>query len=543
MKRFMTTVLALCFFVASVFSPSVFAAESTTEAETTSPAVTESAGNESGDSNPIGDNSSYYNIGELSDQPDIVAESATLIDATTGAVLYQKKADSKRYPASITKVMTALLTIENCKMDDIVTFSDSAVNGVEAGSSSAGIPVGAKLTVEETLYAMMLVSANEAGAALAEQVSGSVGDFAELMTERARELGCTKTNFTNPHGLPDENHLTSAHDMALILKKAMEYEEFRKIAGTINYTISAREGISEPIELWNHAKILRKSSDYYYQYAEGAKTGFTQAALNTLVSYAKKGNVELIAVVLKDHGAENSYKDSIKLYEWGFKKVKGITPIKEFNLNDALKNCEEIDDEQLKSIETLDCTFNRDYYILTKDSIDTANLSSSFELAEDKNTGQLGNILINYDGELIGKTPVAYDITTDAGVNYTSGKAADAPDGKDSTSSSKSALLKSIKAILVFLGCAIILMLVIAVIMINYMKSVKKKRKKQMMAKKMQQQNAQARSHTAGQGRPSSARPRSRSGHSSSSTPRTPSPSVGPDGQPRTRRRRSERNH
>ena len=206
--------------------------ESAAEGETDTESVesdTESAkaadnGENASAGSSVSDNSSAaaYGVDNLKGAPDITAESAILMDAASGAVLYGKDEESKQYPASITKVMTALLAIENCSMDDIVTFSNEAVNGIEPGSSSAGINVGAQLTVEDTLYALMLVSANEAASALAEHISGSNEAFAELMNQRAAELGCTGTHFTNPHGLPDEDHYTTAHDMALILRRAIE---------------------------------------------------------------------------------------------------------------------------------------------------------------------------------------------------------------------------------------------------------------------------------------------------------------------------------
>ncbi|MBR5047242.1 MAG: D-alanyl-D-alanine carboxypeptidase, partial [Eubacterium sp.] len=164
------------------------------------------------------DTGSAYDLIGLSGSPDITAESATVMDARSGEVIYAKQADAKRYPASITKVMTTLIAIENCKMDEIVEFTSEVVNSIEEGSSTAGINAGAKLTMEDTLYALMLVSANEAGAAVADHVAGSNDAFAKMMTDRAKELGCKNTNFRNPHGLPDEKHYTTAHDMGLILK-------------------------------------------------------------------------------------------------------------------------------------------------------------------------------------------------------------------------------------------------------------------------------------------------------------------------------------
>ena len=366
-----------------------------------------------------------YGLEELGNGPDISAESALLMDAASGAILYEKEANTKRYPASITKVMTTLLAIEKCKMSDIVTFSNEAVNGIEAGSSTAGINVGAQLTVEDTLYALMLVSANEAGAALAEHISGSTDAFATLMTQRAKELGCTGTNFKNPHGLPDEDHYTTAHDMGLILQEAMKHEEFRKIAGADTYTLKKSDTLKNTLELWNHAKILRENSEYYYEPVEGAKTGYTQAALNTLVTYAKKDNVELLCVILKDYGADNSYYDSKALYEWGFKQVENITPLSNFDLDDALTQDKSVNEDKQTDIERLGCTFPQDYSILVKKGFDTSGLKISFTLDEDKNSGRMGYINISSDDTVIGQAPVTYDTTTPAAKSYISGEEID----------------------------------------------------------------------------------------------------------------------
>lgn len=286
MKRLFTFILTLA--MAFSFCVNSLAAAATTTTATETTATTAATTETSADTSNTQATGASYGTSKLSGAPDIVAESAVVMDAGTGTVLYGKEASTKRYPASITKVMTALLAVENCNMSDIITYSNAAVNGIEAGSSTAGINVGAKLTVEDSLYALMLVSANEAAAAIAEHISGSTTEFAKLMTKRAKELGCKNTQFKNPHGLPDEEHYTTAYDMGLILKEAMKHPEFRKIAGTISYTLKKSDSLTDTLELWNHAKILRQNSDYYYEYAKGAKTGFTQVALNTLVTYAKK---------------------------------------------------------------------------------------------------------------------------------------------------------------------------------------------------------------------------------------------------------------
>lgn len=370
-------------------------------------------------------NAAAYGVDQLKGAPDITAESAVVMDAASGAVLYGKEADSKQYPASITKVMTALLAVENCSMDDIVTFSSEAVNGIEPGSSSAGINVGAELTVEDTLYALMLVSANEAGAALAEHISGSDEAFADLMNQRAAELGCTGTHFTNPHGLPDEDHYTTAHDMALILRAAMQYDEFRKIAETDTYTLEKSDTLTNTLELWNHSKIIRENSDYYYEYAEGSKPGYTMAARNTLVTYAKKGNVELICTILKDYGADQSYYDTTDLFEWGFEQVKGIEPLSSFNLKTALEADSSIPADKITNIDRLNCTYPADYYLLVPADFDESTVKTSFTLDEDIHAGRVGYINITSGETTIGTVPVTYDLNSEAAQGYVSSGSAD----------------------------------------------------------------------------------------------------------------------
>ena len=370
-------------------------------------------------------NAAAYGVDQLKGAPDITAESAVVMDAASGAVLYGKEADSRQYPASITKVMTALLAVENCSMDDIVTFSSEAVNGIEPGSSSAGINVGAELTVEDTLYALMLVSANEAGAALAEHISGSDEAFADLMNQRAAELGCTGTHFTNPHGLPDEDHYTTAHDMALILRAAMQYDEFRKIAETDTYTLEKSDTLTDTLELWNHSKIIRENSDYYYEYAEGSKPGYTMAARNTLVTYAKKGNVELICTILKDYGADQSYYDTTDLFEWGFEQVKGIEPLSSFNLKTALEADSSIPADKITNIDRLNCTYPADYYLLVPADFDESTVKTSFTLDEDIHAGRVGYINITSGETTIGTVPVTYDLNSEAAQGYVSSGSAD----------------------------------------------------------------------------------------------------------------------
>lgn len=217
--------------------------------------------------------------------PAVWAESAVVMDLDSGTFLYSKNMDATKYPASITKILTTLIAIEHSRPSEKVTFSANAVYGIEQGSSNIGIRLGENLTMEDCLYGMMLESANEVCVAVAEHISGSVDAFVELMNQKAASLGCTNTHFTNPNGLPDENHYTTAHDMALIAQAAYNNATFRKVCQTTTYCIGTTNKCGEKRWLSNHHKML-PDRDYTYEGCTGGKTGFTQAALNTLVTYA-----------------------------------------------------------------------------------------------------------------------------------------------------------------------------------------------------------------------------------------------------------------
>lgn len=250
---------------------------------------------------------------------DVVAESAIVMEEETGTILYSKNMDDVHYPASITKIMTALIVLENCDLDETVTFSAEAVYGTELGSSSIARDVGEEMTVEQTLYGMMLESANECAYALGEHVAGDMDSFVDMMNAKAKELGCKNTHFNNSNGLPDEEHYTSAYDMALISRAAYKIPKFAEIVGTKNYTIPATNKHSDPTPLNNHHQMLHyyKTNQYLYEYCLGGKTGYTVVAGATLVTYAKKDGMTLVCVVMKDTTADE-YTDTTNLFEYCF---------------------------------------------------------------------------------------------------------------------------------------------------------------------------------------------------------------------------------
>lgn len=279
---------------------------------------------------PVPEHSAYYSQAADTDSikgwstgPSIEGQSAVLMDAVTDTVLYSKNADEKLYPASITKIMTALLACENLDMNDTITMSQEAAYGIESGSSSIYAETGEVFTVEQALMALMLESANEMALALAEKVSGSVKKFVELMNQRAEQLGCHNTHFNNPNGLPDENHYTTASDMAKIAKSAWLNPLFRRYCTKRYYEIPPTNKFAEARQLLNHHKMM-KNGEYYYEGVRGGKTGYTDASGNTLVTYCKRGNITLVAVILNSTSAANAYSDTASLFNYGFENFEKV---------------------------------------------------------------------------------------------------------------------------------------------------------------------------------------------------------------------------
>lgn len=250
-------------------------------------------------------------------KPVIVAKSAVVMDADTGIVVYGKNENDIHYPASITKVLTALIACEETSPDDLVTFSEEAVYGIGEDSSSIAVRVGETLNMDQCLNAIMLASANDVCVGVSEFISGSQAAFVEKMNEKAKSLGAVNSHFANSHGYHDENHYTTAYDMALILREAVKNPVFMKAFGNLTYDIPKTNVVDEERHLFHRAKILWKESPYYYQYIKGSKTGFTDQAGNTLISYAEKDGVKLICCVLADRGI-NTYTDTSLLFDYGF---------------------------------------------------------------------------------------------------------------------------------------------------------------------------------------------------------------------------------
>ena len=259
------------------------------------------------------------------DWPDYVsieAEGGIVIDADTGAVLYGKNIHEPYFPASITKILTALIVLERCDLDETVTFSRNAVYNVEANSTSAGLDVGDELSVRDCLYALLLKSANEVANALAEHVAGTTEEFAVLMNEKAASLGCVDSHFANPSGLNDPDHYTSAYDMALIGQAALKNPAFVEIDSTLYYDLPVTKRNPEGARIYPGHKMIKKNAAEYYSGAFGGKTGYTSLAGNTLVTFAERDGMTLITVILNGH--QTHYSDTKKLLDFGFSNFQSV---------------------------------------------------------------------------------------------------------------------------------------------------------------------------------------------------------------------------
>lgn len=288
LNRFTTYVLVSVLTLTAAFSSPVCATEAASDSENRYDMPVQS---NSWDNWPTG--------------PQVYAESAIVMEASTGTILYAKNIDDQHYPASITKIMTVLLALEHLEMDEEVTFSRNAVYSIDYDSSHIARDEGEILTVEECLYAIMLESANECSNAIAEHIAGTTEAFAEMMNAKAAELGCTNTHFVNPHGLPNDDHYTTAHDMALITSEACKYEKFRQISSTPRYTLRATNKKDEELLMNNHHYMISnyKTSQFLDDTVFAGKTGYTSVALNTLVTCATRGGMDLVVVTMKTQGS------------------------------------------------------------------------------------------------------------------------------------------------------------------------------------------------------------------------------------------------
>lgn len=323
----------------------------------------------------------------------IYSEAAILIDKTTGKVLYNKDMYARKYPASTTKILTAIIAIEKCDLKEMATASHTAVFSVKSGYSIANIQEGERFTIGELLDVLMIQSANEAANVIAEHISGSIEEFAKLMNQKAKEIGCLDSNFVNANGAHDENHYSTAYDLALIAKYCMENSTFREIVKKESCSLQKTDIYTEERIFKNTNSLMQENSKYYYPYCNGIKTGFTTPAKNCLISSSNKDGFELISVVLHAEATEDElsarYTDTINLFEYGYNNYSYEDILKEYNIagnvtTNNLKNT--ITNKKEESNENL--------------NIENNNLKNeeNFEIENDKTIETVGGVVKNeYD--------------------------------------------------------------------------------------------------------------------------------------------------
>ncbi len=322
----------------------------------------------------------------------ISAQSSVVIDAASGRVLYKHNADKKRGMASTTKIMTTICALENADINSVATVSKNAY-GVEG--SSMYLMLGEKLSLENLLYGLMLVSGNDAATAVAEHVSGSTEKFAELMNKKAAEIGCFNTSFTNPHGLSDENHYTTALDLAIITAYGLKNPKFAEIVSTKSKSIPWKDHDYNR-KLVNHNKFLSM-----YDGCIGVKTGFTKATGRCLVTAAEKNGMRLVCVTLN---APDDWNDHRELYDAAFSTYHPHL------LKNSLETLETANVSG-GTEKTVNLISENDVYIPIKDGEEKA-LEIDYEIFEDLSApiekgDVLGNMIVKLSGEVCGEFPLS----------------------------------------------------------------------------------------------------------------------------------------
>ena len=391
------TLLSLC--------PPVFAAE-------TEPVSTPDSAPAAPAEQPTGDSAAQPSVSPLPDFS-VNAKAAMLIDLNTGRTIYEQNADEKVYPASLTKIMTCLLALENGNLSDIVTVTEDAFADLVSGSSVADLQVGEQMTLENMLYCMMVESGNEAANAIAEHIGGTIPDFVQMMNERAYELGCMDTHFMNPHGLHNESHYTTARDLSRIVEAALKSANFREITNTAEYALPATNLSDERVLKTTNMLIFQSSGNrYYYSKAIGIKTGYTTPAGRCVISAAKNNGMYLLGIVC---GAETtvldtgdiqmeSFPECIRLFNYGFDNFSYVSVLS------PLYPVAQVGVTSSAGAEAVAVAPKDDIQILLPNGYDESQLDIALDLTSDTveapvHEGDvLGTATVSYQGEVLQQT-------------------------------------------------------------------------------------------------------------------------------------------
>lgn len=313
----------------------------------------------------------------------ITAKSAILVEVSTGRIIYEKNSTKRMYPASTTKIMTAIVVLENCKLDDIVTVNASALEGISSGYVTCDLHPGEELTVNDLLYALMVKSGNDVACVLAEHVAGSVEAFADMMNKKAEEIGCTGTHFVNPNGIHDDAHYTTAYDLYLMAKYGMQNETFRTLVSTTSYTLPATNKHPEADRSFSNSnELLNKNSrNYYYSNAIGIKTGTTSQAGDCLVAQSSRDGLDFISVVLDSgttsDGLSGRFMDTKELFDYAYDNFTLTKVTEENSLIDTIEI-----ENATKETKNLDLLIDKEITIINKKDLNVDQIIPEIKLNE-----------------------------------------------------------------------------------------------------------------------------------------------------------------
>lgn len=344
--------------------------------------------------------------------PQIGAQAAILMDANTGVILYSKNIHERLYPASTTKIMTALLAMENGSLDDMVEFSHEAVFSVPADGSNMGMDEGESITLEECLYGIMVASANEAANAAGEYVSGSIDDFVALMNKRAEEMGCTDTHFMNTNGLHDPEHYTSAYDLALISSYFFRNEMLCKISNTDRHHFEPTP--TQPDDFYKKNKHQLINGEIPYDGILGGKTGYTDNSRQTLVTCAEQNGMRLVCVVLKEESPDQ-FTDTAELFDYGFQNFQ-VLNISENEKKYTIESTGflQIGDDVFGSSKPI-LSIDTDSYVIIPNTVTFQDLDSEIDYSlSDEN--RVAGIEYSYHGMYVGNAYL--NLATDNASTY-----------------------------------------------------------------------------------------------------------------------------
>ncbi len=414
--------------------------------------------------------------------PQIGAESAIVIEANTGAILYSKNIHEQLYPASTTKILTCLIAAENSSLDEMVTFSHNAVFSIPRGSSNMGMDEGQSISMEECLYGILIGSANEVANAVAEHIGGSIEGFAEMMNEKAKELGCTDSHFVNANGLHDDDHYTSAYDLATIARAFYKNELLAKISGMPSYHFEPTATQPDDFILRTHHKIV--NNEYPCEGIIGGKTGYTDNARQTLVSCAERNGMKLICVIMKEE-SPHQFTDTVDLFQYGFNNFE-IVNVSENEKNYNIDNADffQTDNDIFGSSKPV-LSLNKDSYLVLPKTAVFQDTQSSISYNVDDDS-QIAKIDYTYNGVYVGSATVDIALNTESSYDFDTsieGTAYDAPE-EQNEEPQENVIFVNVKRVLSFIlivaGILILLFVVKSVIQ-NY--SFAKRRRNRLRRK------------------------------------------------------------